>query len=302
MTKNKKIAHSGLRVLKLLKRLSKEPLSTDELLIVIGEATGNVYRKEVVNKYLNTLKILGFEINKINGKYYLEKGLEKIDFDASDLSIMMFLEKYVNSLRLETFKDTIFEALQIAEKAFSENTKEIVKSKEVKIYKPKKQVVIKDENIKMFEKYCKEHLRIELTYKADNASETITYKIAPMNVLYKKGKALLIGHDYKLSEYKEFVIENIIASKQTPQKSTQNFPSAVTFKLKDRLAKAYKLKHEEKAIEYGDDYVIISNEKEDRDLLVKRLLRYYENCEILYPKSCRQKLVELIEEMEKIHA
>lgn len=299
---DKKIAQAGLRFLKLLKELAQKPLTTNELLLVLEEVNNNVYRKEVVNKYLNTLKLLGFEIEKVKDKYCLQRGLDRIDFDETDLSLIMFLGKYTDSLRHETLKESVFEALQTVEKGFSSKTIEIINSKKVKMLKPKNVITIKDENIKKFEKYCKEHLRIELTYKKDAESAEKTYKISPINLLYKKGKAVLIGHDYELSEFKEFVIDNIIESKQTPQKNTPNFISAVTFKLKDRLAKAYKLKTDEKVIESGEGFIVVSNNKEDRDLLVKRLLRYKNQCEILYPKSCREKMMNLINEMEVIYA
>ena len=62
------------------------------------------------------------------------------------------------------------------------------------------------------------------------------------------------------------------------------------------------LKKGEILLETGEDFIIISNKNEDRELLIRRLLRYYDKCEILYPKSCRKRLIELVNEMEKLYA
>ena len=90
--------------------------------------------------------------------------------------------------------------------------------------------------------------------------------------------------------------------KQKPQKQVKGSPSSVLFKLKGRLAKSYMLKKGEMLLETGDDFIIISNKNEDRELLIRRLLRYYDKCEILYPKTCRERIVELINEMEAMYA
>ena len=164
-------------------------------------------------------------------------------------------------------------------------------------------MIIKDENVKKFEKYCHDSLGLELkyeNYQSDNKDNL--YKIAPLKVVYKRGKAVLIAYDQKDNDYKEFVLENITDVKQKPQKQVKGSPSSVLFKLKGRLAKSYMLKKGEMLLETGDDFIIISNKNEDRELLIRRLLRYYDKCEILYPKTCRERIVELINEMEAMYA
>ena len=67
--KNTKISNAGYRVLEILKELTNRPLSPDEMLLYLESATNNLYRKELALKYLNTLKLLNIDIEKIEGKY-----------------------------------------------------------------------------------------------------------------------------------------------------------------------------------------------------------------------------------------
>ena len=301
--KNTKISNAGYRVLEILKELTNRPLSPDEMLLYLESATNNLYRKELALKYLNTLKLLNIDIEKIEGKYFIKRGIECIDPDKNDLSVMLFIRKYIDTIGHESFKNNIEESLQIIERCFSNKVLDCIKTHTIKPYIPKKSLIIKDENVKKFEKYCHDGLGLELkyeNYQSDNKDNL--YKIAPLKVVYKRGKAVLIAYDQKDNDYKEFVLENITDVKQKPQKQVKGSPSSVLFKLKGRLAKSYMLKKGEMLLETGDDFIIISNRNEDRELLIRRLLRYYDKCEILYPKTCRERIVELINEMEAMYA
>ena len=300
--KNNKISNAGYRVLEILKHLIKQPLSLEEMLRYLESSTDNLYRKELVLKYLNTLKLLNIDIDKINGKYFIKRSIESINLDKNDLSVILFIRKYINTLGHEGFKNNIEEALQIVERYFSDDVIDCIKRNNIKPYLPQKSLVIKDENIKKFEKYCYDSLWLKLEYKNYQTEKKCTYKIAPLKVVYKRGKAVLIAYDPKDNDYKDFVLENITDVQQNPQKQVKGSPSSVLFKLKDRLAKSYMLKNGELLVDSGEDFIIISNKNEDRELLLRRLLKYYDKCEILYPKTCRQRIIELIKEMEAMYA
>ena len=225
-------------------------------------------------------------------------------FSAEDvIKLRNFIKKYINSIGHESFKHNIEESLQKIEQCFSDKVIKYVKTNKIKPYALHEPLIIKDENIRKYEKYCHDGLGLELKYKNyqyDNDNKI--FKTAPLKVIYKRGKAVLIAYDQKENDYKEFVLENIISVKQKPQKQVKGAPASVLFKLKGRLAKSYMLKKGEILLETGEDFIIISNKNEDRELLIRRLLRYYDKCEILYPKSCRKRLIELVNEMEKLYA
>ena len=161
---------------------------------------------------------------------------------------------------------------------------------------------LRDENITRFEKYCKDEQKLEIKYKTGaESSKTITCKINPLKIMYKKGNAVLIAYDCTENTYREFVLNFISDTKQLPQKTSDSYTNSVTFKLKNRLAKSYVLKENEKILESKKDYIVVSNSKEDRDLLVRRLSRYFDNCEILYPKDFRKKMTDYLDSIEKVY-
>lgn len=296
-----KTSQTAYRTLEILKLLAQNPLSSQEMLEYIEKTTDQNFRKEMVLKYINTIKLLGIDIKKDGNKYYLNRSLEYIDFSKKDLSILAFIQKYVNKIQHDDYKNNIVESLQKIEKSFSQNTISLYKKNKIRAYLPAKPLNINDKDIEQYEKYCKDELKLKIIYKYELLQGQKEFLIAPLKVIYKKGNAVLIGYDSKNNEYKEFLIENIVNVEQTPQKAIPNSSASVLFKLKNRLAKSYVLKKNETLLECGNDFIIVSNKKEDKELLLRRLLRYFDQCEILYPKSYRTSLLDMIDSMEKIY-
>ena len=296
-----KISNAGDRMLEVLKALSQKPLCTQEILEYLEETIDINYRKEIILKYINTMKLLNIDITKVQGKYTLRKSLECIDFSKRDLSVLEFIKKYIEKINQDNLKDNILETLQIIEQNFSENTLELINNTHIRTYRPLKPLQIKDKNIEQFEKFCRDELKLEITYKNENSAQNNTYIIAPLHLIYKKGIAILIAYCSQSNEYKEFLLNNISEIKQLPQKHIQGVAPTVLFKLKNRLAKSYILKKGETVLEMGKDYLIVSNKGEDKELLTRRLMRYYDQCEILYPKTFRKNFVDIIDAMEKLY-
>lgn len=297
-----KINNAGYRLLELLKELIKRPLSMDELLTIAEDTSDNSYRKELINKYLNTLKLLNIPVIKQKDKYYIQRGVDNIDFNENDLSLLKLIENSITQIQSPELKQNLTEALQIIEKNFSTNTDNLIQTKGIKPFIPNFELALYDENIKKFEKFCKDKLKLSVKYKNETTGQIEQYNLAPVKIVYKNNSAALIGYYYGTNSYKELLLKNIVEAKQTPQVSTINLSGSVTFKLKDRLAFSYKLKEGETIIEQGMDYIIVSNNLEDKDLILNRLIRYYNNCEILYPKAMKEKMLNLIENMESIYA
>lgn len=141
--KNKKIPDSGARVLEVLKALSKQPLSSAEILSLLEEKSNKVFRKEIVPKYLNTIKLLGIKISKHKNKYYLDKSISCIDFSKTDLSILKFIEKYATALKLRTLDENLDKTLQVIEKNFSKQTEDLYKNTTNRAYYTKKGYISK---------------------------------------------------------------------------------------------------------------------------------------------------------------
>lgn len=297
-----KINNAGYRLIELLKELMKKPLDVYELLTIVEDTSDNSYRKELINKYLNTLKLLNIPVVKQKDKYYIQRGIDNIDFNENDLSVLKLIENALPQIQSPEIKQNLEEALQIIEQNFSQNTDNLIQTKEIKPFITNFKLALYDENIKKFEKFCKDKLKLSLKYKNETTGQIEQYNLAPVKIIYKNSNASLIGYYYGTNSYKEFLLKNIIEAHQMPQVSTINLSGSVTFKLKNRLAYSYKLKEGETIIEHGMDYIIVSNNLEDKDLILRRLIRYYDNCEILYPKAMKENMLQLIEDMESLYA
>lgn len=297
----KKMAVSGYRVLELLKALTKSPLTTLEMLQILEEKTENIYRKELVIKYLNTLKLIGFDIEKVKDKYVLKKGLRQVDFSYKDLSVLKFLEEYINEIGIEGLQKNFNGVFTILESSFSEETVERMKNSIVKPFQRKAINLEKGELVQKFEKYCRDELKLVLHYQKGKDSPVEKYRVIPIKIMYKKRKIVLIAFDSLNNEYKEFLLDCIVYSEQMPQKSIQQCASTVTFRLSGRLGKSYVLKTNEQLLEENKTSIVVSNNTEDKELLLRRLARYYDKCEILYPKAFRERFVEYLSAIEKVY-
>ncbi|MGD9580485.1 MAG: WYL domain-containing protein, partial [Vampirovibrionia bacterium] len=91
---------------------------------------------------------------------------------------------------------------------------------------------------------------------------------------------------------------------QLPYKSQyqpNNDSINVVFKLTGKLARIYKLYENEVIVEKKNSpyHIIISSNVEDDELLISRLLKYGEFCEILSPFNSRRKIINIINELIK---
>ena len=211
------------------------------------------------------------------------------------------MSQYVREIPIENLQKNLHDIMDIVQKSYSEKTLVRIKNSTIKPFVSKKQIVEKNEFVKKYEKYCEDGLKLVIEYKNNNNEKSKTYKIAPIKIVYKKKKIFLVAYDCMNNEYKEFLSDLIVFEEQTPQKNAQSFASTVTYKLTGRLSKSYVLKNNEQVLESNKDYIIVSNTKEDKNLLIRRLARYYDKCEILYPKDYRKEMVSYLEAIESVY-
>lgn len=92
---------------------------------------------------------------------------------------------------------------------------------------------------------------------------------------------------------------NITAIKQMPVVSaTREAPMTVVYKIRNNLAKAYRLREWESTDGKIDDegWLTIVNNNENFDVLIKRLMRYDVCCQVVSPKNFRERMLSTIDE------
>lgn len=299
MTKrNRKVANSGIRVIEMLKLLAHKPMSLNE--IIAGnednEMTENVYSKETISKYFNTLRRIGFKIDKISNKFYLRTNIARLNLDIEEIGTLNFLKEYAMSLHRSDVTSGLPEMFRIIENSLTENTK-ILMRKNQKAISLDNYILDKPEKIiHQYEEYCKDLRKLKIKYKKGPSVDT--YKIVPKNIIYKKNKVFLLGYNLEESRYREFLINDITETTRLPQKAPDDsYLNPICFKIKGPLVTVYVLRECEKLQDIENDYRTVLNYTEDRDNLMRRLLRYGENCEIMYPKKNREEFVKFTDEI-----
>lgn len=295
MNKFRKIGDASIRVLQTLKLLHNQNVSIQDIIrhFEKTDANNKVYTNEVILKYINTLKVFGFKIVKEKDKYVLLNVLDGFHFDENDLKAVSLIEKCASLFPEDAVKIETNKFLQEVEKRFDERTQKL--SQKIVPVSPK---VFKlnfadyETQIKEYEKYCLDKQRLKVTYKNQKGIET-SIMIEPIEIKYNKGNIYLSVYNQLSAQIQDINFNSILKVEQLPLKSNSvNMYSSVMFALKDALAKNYKLRSDEKLVQVRvDGSIVVQNQKEDRVLLLKRLMRYGDLCEVLSPKNVKEEML-----------
>lgn len=298
MKKPKKTGDACIRVLETLKFLYKNSASVQDIINHFEKIDPNnrSYTSEVIGKYINTLRVFGFRFVKEKDKYILLNSPNQFDFTRVDLKALYLLENSAAKMPEEKLKEEISSFLQDLEKSFSDNTKILAHS----ITKPdfinfKFDYSKYSNQIHEYEKYCLDGQRIKVIYRNKYGAET-SAMVEPNEIKYIENDVFLSVYNPVSAQIQDINFNAIIKIEQLPLKSNpKNMFSSVTFELKDNLAKVYKLRESEKLLQMSSDgSLVILNQQEDQTLLLKRLMRYGENCEVISPKTLREEMKQLV--------
>ena len=294
----KKKNDTSIRVLQTLMLLSKKSASIQDIIRHFEkiDPQNRVYTNEVILKYINTLKVFGFRFEKEKDKHVLLNVPPRFNFNENELFGLNLLKKFINLFPEDEMKTKTLEFLNDVEHHFGDETSlrmQYIKKPSIKNLQfnyNKNQ-----EKIKELEKYCIDGQKVKILHQKDWQYE-IAIIAEPKEINYINNNVYFSVYNPISAEFQDIKIEDIIKVEQLPQKSNSiTLPASATFRLKDRLAKAYKLKEDERLLNTdADGSVIIINQKEDRTMLLKRLMRYGENCEVLSPKILREEMRQLI--------
>lgn len=304
MVRNRKMTDAGYRTIEVLKWLKKQPLSLNDIFTnFLKEYPDTIDTKETILKYINTLRYFGFDIKKFQNCYHLSDNFLQVDYTPEELDTIYILNDYINILDDEILKQNFSVFLTKLENSFSQNSKNL--SKEIKLKHSKNFNIDFSKNgnkIQKLTQYIKNGLKLKIEYKNYN-NEVITIKVEPISLIYKQDKVFLSVYNQLKGQFQELFIENIISISQLPQKITgAGISKAITFKVFGRLCSKYNLRENEKIIEQGQDYLVILNKFEDTNQFLKRMMKYQDNCEILYPVEIRNEFINLIDKTLEIYS
>ncbi len=300
MKNNKKLNEGCLKIFQLLKLLYEDKAEYNDVIEIFMddscEQTANNIQVNL-NKYINTLKIFGVKIKKENHKFKLLSGAYAMKFTQDDLKSISLFVSYLNNFPDIDMTQEIYKFLeQIKIRMNSEDKKTLSYLNNNPNYDFSFYYSDIRNQIEQCELICKEKFLINILYKKNNQEHQC--KCIPKEVLYDCKTAYLKVHDSNAMQNLEIPIGNILAVSRLPQLANNiELSTTVVYKLKNRLAKTYLVKENERSDgfdEYGNQIIINKNEAFDK--LISRLMRYSNNCEVMSPKHLREKMQNIISE------
>lgn len=294
MTTSEKNSDTALRLLEILKILFIKDVTKHELINQLkgNKSFVNVYTQEAFIKYFSTLQAIGFNIVKEGRKYKLTNAMKNIELSNEEENLILKLLKNANKLYNKDLEEKIYNVFFKVQKFTNLNfEKEIEKIKN-------ENTKISDDNIKnniitTLVNYIQDkHLLSIKIQKPNQIEENVIAEIK--NVTEKKGKIYLTFYNSSWGKNRKFALDNISEIKQLPKKSAEiKINNSYVFEVYGRLSKSYRLRTSEKVIDYGLNFIRISNEGEDRETFLLRLLKYGENCKIIKPLSLQKEFINL---------
>ncbi|MFI3301241.1 MAG: WYL domain-containing protein [Candidatus Gastranaerophilales bacterium] len=293
---SKKYNDSSIKLFTFIEMLLSGPVNYKDAVYLFSPNEIKSDSQVLLNKYLNTLKVFGMEVEKANHKYYLINSPFKINFTNDDLKIIHTLLNATNLLPQNKQQSEMLNFLQSIQARFDEEN-----SKEFKLmnedFKNEFSELIKKNKDKIiyYETICLDKQKIELTYQSKNKSKLKIIAL-PIELVYKKKKIFLKTSTNNNTEIIEIAINKIISLQQLPSIVNQK-PNGTTviFKLRNRLAKNYKIREWERTEGFDTEgYLTVINRNEDFDILTKRLLRYGQDCHVVSPRFIKDKMLEII--------
>ena len=269
---------SSMQVLKTLQVLLQGNYTMQELVSILNENEKEpLFNNSVISKYINTCRYCGIDIPKIHNKYFVASMPFGLELDIKDIDL---LERLQNIIRQEMSKknNKIFDG-------FIEKINRFSNKKISRVEKATYQI-----SVEMFERAIKEKRKIRLMFKNKAIWDCI-----PLNIAENKGKnffhVLANGYEKMVDTERVSGIE-VLSDKFVKNYSEQ----VVVFELKTPLAQRYSLRENERLIKpFDGQSITVSNHGEGKEILLSRLLRYDDKCEIINPKIYREEMKEIID-------
>lgn len=299
MKKPEKKHDTGLRILEVLKILLDEDLTKNQLIeyLKFNKDVEGVYTKEAFLKYFNTFELLGLKLKKDKTKYGFSTAILKVDLTKEEKEALVSLVKFINKYNDKSSEALLNRLFLRLEKFVGVNIEDILRESN-------QQLELQSDNIrqniiKTLKDMIYEKQQVDITYKKNDLSEeTDTFELK--EIIEKDGKTYISCCNSKTTRNKKICVDLITGLKQQHGKNKEfDMKTTVTFEIYGRLIQAYKLKENEKGLDFYPNKLVISNTNEDKDALLLRLLKYGENCKILKPESLKNEFLMITNQIIK---
>ena len=294
MDRNKeKLNSSCIKIFKLLSLLYADEADYRSVISIfkdeVDEQTTNNLQV-ILNKNLNTLKVFGIKVKKENHRYRLESSFYTMDFTLEDLKSIAILADSIKNFPDIDCKHNLQNLINDLKNRMDNDSRSLLENISSNYDFGFYYSDVRDQ-IEKCKEICGANQQCEVTYLKNE--KQIKCRCNPKDIIYGSRTAYLEVFDVNKNVKEEIPLNSILKLEQLHQMTGQTEkPTTVVFKVKNRLAKSYKLKDGE--YEYGIDdegNKIIVNKNEPFEKLISRLMRYSVNCEVISPKTLRAEIL-----------
>lgn len=297
---SEKYNEACIKIFNMLKLLSGGTAAYEDIIEIFNpdESSPNSGAHVILNKYLNTLKIFGININKSKNIYYLQNSFFSLNLDKNDVQMLQLMKSSGDILSNDKQKEQYDSFIKDIEMRLTSVSREMLHdSNDESNIKRSEYFTQYRDIIARCETYCFENQKLEVSFSHENKE----YKVIcnPREITYKSKKAYLSVFNHLSRQIFEVPVDSIISIKQMPVISKgREIAMTVVYKIRNSLAKAYRLKEWESTDGKIDEdgWLTIVNNNEDFDVLIKRLMRYDYNCKVVSPKNFKERMITTIDD------
>lgn len=300
-----KINDTSIRVLELLKYMVKNDINISDTNNDIPEFENIM--PETYLKYFSTMAKAGLSVRKKDKKYTLCSFPNKINLTKEDLIAFKIICSNFTECCSEKETDFFINFSQMIEKSLYDEQREIFE----KIIENFKEDNLITSEIRKKSTILEDFISLGQKLKIKYKKQIIVCE--PKTVEIKNGKIYFTVNDIKKGTYKSLLADLISSIEVLPTRVTSfGMNETAVFTVYDRLAENYRLRENEKIQSFDEKSKTIVAKNFDREELLKRLLKYGENCKIQTPKflqkeflcmlnNIRQKIRENLNEKNSVN-
>ncbi len=268
---------SSMQVIKTLQVLLEGNFTMSELIEKLNQNEEEpVFNNSVISKYINTCRYCGIEIPKIHNKYFVTSMPFGLELTNTDINLLESMQNLVKNEMTSKYNKLF--------NSFVEKLNRYSNKKIARVEKATYQLTSE-----LFENAVTDKRKIQLMLKNRVIMECIPIKITEVkgktyfNVFYKNRERMIDS-------------ARVSGLEVMKQKFLQNFnDESVIFLIRDDLAARYDLRENEQYTKTDRiGWKAISNRGENKEVLLSRLLRYDNKCEIVSPQSYRDEMKQIL--------
>ena len=307
MNRKLKVSSTAYRILLLLLYLNQSRYNIHQLNEIFSKnaLVSRYFSRDVIIKYISTLRVAGYKISKPclanNYTYELEKLPVSVNLNDKHIKTLAVMDTHIKSLHQSKFIKEYKSFLKKIQKLISDSQINMLIEELEQSEKNYHENIIRYEQfaelIKKIELLKEKNCRVSVVFIASDSPEEKQAVFELKSFKYDKNEVYLSGYNPIIGQSQLIKLSQIIELKQLPTKSHHNIVmTPVIFKLKGQLAKIYRPYENEKITESGKNINTISVTAyvEDYRILLNRLLKYGESCEVIYPKIARDTIIKTI--------